>query len=178
MDENDKKVKILKKKIKKYWLPLVLFFLILINLFILPSALEASSNTLDTSPLPLSTENSFGLMPPIVTPSKSINQEKEKEKSESSSSAEKITSKDQKEAPVKSSKKIKSLPITEHSQGSGFRFFLFLLTVLLSGLVFSLLVIRSEGNYSYSKHKSCQLEIDPIKEGYSELSGNAYYENI
>jgi len=189
--ENKNKNNSIKKQIRKIWLPLILFFLLLINLSFLPNIFNILNNN-DIKLQPL-----IGINDDINLLSNYLNIENYNENNEND--INKIEENDKKFNETKDN----NFAITEitekenindnnkNVQSKGFRYFLFLYVLFITGLLFILIVYKEESNLplelqiNYEKEEEKKNynnlnEYDPRKDGYKKLQNldECYYENI
>ena len=188
--ENKNKNNLLKKQIRKVWLPLILFFLLLINLSFLPNIFTILNNN-DIKLQPL-----LGINDDINLLSNHFNIENNNEINENE--LNKIEQNDKK-FEEKENNENKNSEIIENEnnndnnknvQSKGFRYFLFLYVLFITGLLFILIVYKEESNLPLElqinyenedeKNKNNLNEYDPRKDGYKKLQNldEYYYENI
>ena len=190
--ENNKESDALKRKIRKVWLPVLLCVLIVLNLTIAPKLLShytpnyqpvsvENSNIQIPQSIPLDTlspassspvtENPKTEKPIVLEPTKDAQEEK-------ANKYEKPVSQPQNN---KKNKKARFIP-SSHGQSRNFRFFLFFLVILITGLIFVLIVTKTERNFEYSKARSNKITIGNNAEmnGYHNIPDRPYenYDHI
>ena len=187
--ENKNKNNLIKKQIRKVWLPLILLFLLLINLSFLPNIFTILNNDeIKLQPL-------LGINDDINLLSNYFNIENNNETNENE--LNKIDQNDNKNE-EKENNENKNSEIIENEnndnnktvQSKGFRYFLFLYVLFITGLLFILIVYKEESNLPLElqinyeneneKNKNNLNEYDPRKDGYKKLQNldEYYYENI
>lgn len=192
MENTNKESDALKRKIRKVWLPVLLCILIVLNLTIAPKLLSHYTPNYQ----PVSVENSNIQIPPSIpletlppSSSSSVSGEPKNEKpivlEPTKEEKEKKTNKNEKPVPQpqnnKKNKKPRFIP-SSHGQSRNFRFFLFFLVILITGLIFVLIVTKTERNFEYSKARSNTITIDNNAEmnGYHNIPDRPYesYDHI
>lgn len=192
MENTNKETEALKRKIRKVWLPVLLCVLIVLNLTIAPKILSHYTPSYQ----PVSVENSNIQIPPSIpletlppTSSSPVSEGPKNEKpialEPTQEKKEEKTNKNEK--PVshhqnnKNNKKTRFIP-SSHGQSRNFRFFLFFLVILITGIIFVLIVTKTERNFEYSKARSNKITIDNNAEinGYINIPDRPYenYDHI